>query len=137
MRITLTILFLISTMAVFGQTRPELDPRLYEVYDSTYLSRLQNELPTLIYRLNFYLDHAFYITDYPAEKGSPADLPSVEIEDTSKVNILLLEKEQILIRDFDKQSYYRINQTDQVLVFHSGKKFVEMFNEYMKEHASE
>ncbi|MCB0621381.1 MAG: hypothetical protein KDC43_10005 [Saprospiraceae bacterium] len=109
---------------------PEIDPRLYAVYDASYLSNLQKHNPTIIQRLNYYLDHAYYLTDYPAEKGEPT-FQTIAIEDLDHFNILLLEKEFGLTRNFEKQTYYLIEGTRKVLVYHSGKRFNEMLNEHL------
>lgn len=105
----------------------KIDERLYVRYDRDYLDNLQIQNPTLLQRLNFYLDNAWYITDYPKEK-TPLTYPTVTISDLANVNILRLENDQDLQRDFKKQMVYQITGTDKVLVYYSGKKFVEKFN---------
>jgi hypothetical protein len=106
------------------------DPRLYAVYDSAYLARVQREQPALLQRWNFYLDHAFLVTDYPAGKGfEPLErLPVVAIADpAAPVNILLLEKTQGLHHAWDRPVFYRINQSSRVLMYVAGKDFTLKF----------
>jgi len=108
-----------------------LDDRLHEVFDRSYLESLQTANPTLLQRWNYYLDHAWYLTDYPHGKGK-LDFPVVHIDDLEKINILQLEKEQHLQRDWRKRMKYRIEGTDKVLVYYSGEEFVQKLNQQLK-----
>ncbi len=107
------------------------DDRLYEVYEREYVDGLVNENPFLIKRWNFYLDNAFLIADEVIEKQ--ADYPSVTIADLKNINILLLEKEQKLQRDWDKPIIYKIDDTDKMLVYHAGKDFTKSLKKYLGE----
>jgi hypothetical protein len=113
-----------------AHTRLSFDHRLLAVYDADHLSTLQAENPFLIQRLNFYLDHAWYISPLPVEKITP-DMPSVKIDDLDNINILVLEKEQHLTRDWEKLMIYRIENSDKALVFLSGKEFTEQLNKHL------
>ena len=107
------------------------DNRLYDVYEKDYVDNLVNENPFLIKRWNFYLDNAFLITDEIIEKRN--NYPSVSISDINNINILLLEKEQMLQRAWDKPMIYKIRNTDKLLVYHAGKDFTK----YLKKHLGE
>lgn len=107
------------------------DERLYEVYDRDYVDGLVNENPFLIKRWNFYLDNAYMITDEVAEKNN--GYPVVTISDLHNINILLLEKEQQLQRDWDKPMIYKIRDTGKILVFHAGKDFTKSLKEHLAE----
>ena len=107
------------------------DERLYEVYERDYVDGLVSENPFLVKRWNFYLDNAFYITDEVVEKNT--GFPSVTLSDIKNINILLLEKEQKLERDWDKQMVYKIRDTNKILVYYSGKNFTESFKKYLAE----
>jgi len=107
------------------------DPRLYEVFDSAYLSRLATENPTLLQRWNYYLDNAFVISDFPEKKGDMSRYPAVQIPDTAHLNILALEKRQHLARNWDAPVFYRIEGTDQVLMYFSGKEFNRKFRRWL------
>ena len=124
-----SFLFFFSYL-LFSQEPATIDPRLFAVYDQAYLDRIQTENPFLLERLNFYLDNAWYLSDYPADKGA-MDFPSVMIEDLQSVNILLLEKEQGLHKDFLTETVYSVNGTRKVLIFRSGKEFNRMLNEHL------
>ena len=66
------------------------DERLYEVYEKDYVDGLVNDNPFLIKRWNFYLDNSYRIIK--DVEGKQVDYPSIEIENTENINILLLEK---------------------------------------------
>jgi hypothetical protein len=130
MKVTFTLCFSLISLFLGAQQEVRIDERLLAVYDAAYLERLQAENPFLLQRLNFYLDNAWYISDYPAEKGT-LSFPVVQIGDPASFNILLLEKEQVLHRDFEKESAYSINGTRKVLIFRSGREFTRMLNEHL------
>jgi hypothetical protein len=112
------------------QAVPQIDERLLEVYEIDYLQRLQASNPQVLQRLNYYLDHAYYLTEYPAEKGAP-DFPEIVIEDLQHINILRLEKEQNLRHAFDRPTQYQIKGSNQILVYYPGEKFNHQFREWM------
>ena len=126
-----TLLF--STFAA-GQSQTDkdiqIDSRLLEVYDASYLEKLKTTQPTTIQRWNFYLDNAFYIADYPKDKGA-ANFPEINIPDLSDINIFQLEAAFGMVRDFNKEMIYKIAGTDMVLVYYSGKRFTEKLNEHL------
>lgn len=110
---------------------PVPDARLYAVFDSVYLQNISRDNPTLLLRWNFYLDNAFIVSDFPAEKGNVSQYPLVEISDLRDLNILLLEKEQPLARDWQKPVFYHIEGTNKVLMYFSGKDFNRKFREWL------
>ena len=130
----LTISILLFSILSIAQTtskdKVEVDERLFEVYDKEYLTDLQTKNPNLLQRWSFSLDHSFYITEYPKEKGTP-NFPIVEISDIENVNILLLEKNQRIGKDFKKRMKYKIQGTDKILVYYSGEEFNQKLNEYL------
>ncbi len=107
------------------------DERLYEVYEREYVDGLVEENPFLIKRWNFYLDNAFLITENIPEKDN--DYPTISIKDVNNINILLLEKEQNLQRDWDKPIIYKIRGTDKILVYHAGKDFTKSLKKHLGE----
>jgi len=131
------IIFLLLTFSVLSIAQNKtkevitVDERLHEVYDQAYLTALQKNNPFLLERWSFYLDHAFYITEYPSQKGRP-DYPTIEIDDLEDFNILLLEKNQSITRDFDKRTVYKIKDSNKILVYYSGKKFNQKLNKHLK-----
>ena len=107
------------------------DERLYQVYERAYVDNLVNENPFLIKRWNFYLDNAYLIADEIQEKKN--DYPSVSISNMENINILLLEKEQKLQRDWEIPVIYKIRNTDKILVYYAGKDFTKSLKEYLGE----
>jgi hypothetical protein len=107
------------------------DIRLYAVFDSAYVENLRTANPALLLRWNFYLDNAFIVSDFPAEKGDIAQLPAVQIPDLQDLNILVLEKTQRLARDWQKPVFYRIGDSNKVLMYFSGKDFNRKFREWL------
>lgn len=110
---------------------PVPDARLYAVFDSVYLQNISRDNPTLLLRWNFYLDNAFIVSDFPPEKGNASQYPGVKISDLRDLNILLLEKEQPLARDWQKPVFYHIEGTNKVLMYFSGKDFNRKFREWL------
>jgi len=84
----------------------------------------------LIQRWNYYLDNAFDIINEAGAKQT--DYPLVNIKDIQQINILLLEKEQNLTHDFDKPTAYKIANSDQLLIYKSGKQFNKQFKSSLK-----
>jgi hypothetical protein len=123
----LTPLFCLSLKA--QQLKP--DARLYAVFDSAYLENLQTDNPTLLLRWNFYLDNAFIITDFPPKKGNIEQFPAVRIPDLGAINILALERNQRLTRDWQKPVFYRLEGADKVLMYFSGKDFNQKFQDWL------
>ncbi|MCP3929290.1 MAG: hypothetical protein GY705_09345 [Bacteroidetes bacterium] len=132
---TILIFFTLNLLAQSDKKeKPKIDNRLYEVYSENYLQRLQDENPFLIQRWNYYLDHAWYIIEYPNEKKD-AGYPSIHISNLDDFNIILLEKENRLERDFKKRKIYKIETTNKVLVFYSGEEFNKKLNKHLgREH---
>lgn len=124
--------FLLGSPMLWSQTTgtlsTDIDPRLYEVYESDYLNRIQQNHPVQLQRMNFFLDHAFYLVDYPTNKGFE-QLPSIAITDLEKINIYSLMQEFGMVRDFKTEKAYRIQGTQKALVFYSGKAFTQAFNQ--------
>lgn len=110
----------------------QFDARLLAVYDKTYLENLQSHNPMLLLRWQYYLDHAYTVLDWPVEKGDIRALPLVNIADVKKINILALEQTQPLYRDWDKPVFFRINDSQQVLMYHAGSNFNRDFQNWLQ-----
>ena len=107
-----------------------IDDRLLEIYDQTYLENLKSNNPVILERWNFYLDHAWFLADLPVGK-EVSNYKKISIPDLENINILLLEKAQGLSRDWEKFTFYRIEGTDQMLVYYPGKEFTAKLNEHL------
>jgi hypothetical protein len=106
------------------------DARLLEIFDTTYLTRLASEQPVVLRRLEYYLDHAYYITE--DAKINRANYPIVKIENVENFNIMKLERTQQLHRHPKKEISYQIEGTNKVLVYLSAEDFTAAFNKREK-----
>ena len=116
----------------FGQSKINVlqpDSRLFEAYDSAYILTLMDKNPFLIERWNFYLDNSWKVADFSPEKG--VSYESITIPDFENINILSLENTLGLKRHHELPSVYRIENTNKILVFCSGKEFIRRFNEHL------
>lgn len=121
------LLLSITSFAQGNTIKP--DARLQEIYSAEYLKSLQTNNPFLIQRWNYYLDNSYFITDIP--EGKEMDYPTVELDENQEINILKIEKEQNLSRDFKMRMYYQIKGTNRVLVFYSGERFKNKLNKHL------
>ena len=128
-------IFLFSILVYFAQAQktstPSPDERLIEAYGPDYINTLQTENPYLIKRWNFYLDNAFFITDKNADKVFTDQ--TISIADINEINILKLEKEQKMTRSWDLPIAYQIENTNKLLIYHSGKEFNKKLKAYLKQ----
>ncbi len=123
--------FSILSLAQNTQESVVPDERLFQVYEKEYIDGLVNENPFLIKRWNFYLDNAFYVTDEVIEKNN--NFPTVVISNINTINILLLEKEHKIQKDWDKLMAYKIVGTDKLLVYYAGKDFTKSLKKYLED----
>jgi hypothetical protein len=117
------------THAQSPSTPVQIDDRLYEIYEEDYLSRLLQERPFLIQRWNFYLDHAYYLTN--SEKALSGDYPTIVVKDTETINILSLMQAHQLVFDPKVETAYRIAGEEQVLVIQSSKRLIAALNKHL------
>ncbi|MEM1220623.1 MAG: hypothetical protein AAGH79_17000 [Bacteroidota bacterium] len=123
-------LFVTSSASLWAQSSestPTIDDRLYDAYEADYLERIQQNHPVQLQRMNFFLDHAYYVTDYPSGKGFE-NLPEIVINDLEKINIYNLMQAFEMTRDYETEKAYRIQGTQKALVFYTGKAFTKAFN---------
>ncbi len=139
MRRIITSLFVVVPFFLFSQktttfSTASIDPRLYAVFGKEYIEESLRSDVFSLQRWTFYLDNAYIILREPPTKdGSEGDFPTVRISNLSNINILQLEKEQDLKRDYYTEAIYRIEGTTQYLVYHSGRDFIEAFNAFRRE----
>lgn len=136
MKKTFLVILIFLPFTLFSQQNlpvsTSIDARLYEAYGKAYVDEVAQGDPFLLKRWTYYLDNAFYISDAIVSKdGTPVDYPSVSVSDLGHINILKLETEQKLKRDYYVETIYKIKGTDKFLVYHSGKNFIERLNEYL------
>ncbi len=136
MRRIITSLLVVVPFFLFSQktttfNTASIDARLYAVFGKEYIEESLRSDVFSLQRWTFYLDNAYIIVKEPPTKdGSEGGYPTVRIPNLSNLNILQLEKEQDLKRDYYTESIYRIEGTTQYLVYHSGRDFIEAFNAF-------
>ncbi len=106
------------------------DSRLSTVFSQNYLDKVAQENPVLLSKWNFYLDNAFFITDFPAGKKDEGVFESIKVEDVYNINIKKLEKELGIGPDYENQRIYKIAGTNKLLIYRSGKDFYRLYNKH-------
>jgi hypothetical protein len=107
------------------------DPRVLAAFGSKYVDEISKGDKFWLYKWNFYVQKAYYVSDSPEPKmGADFAYPEVTISDLNNINILILEKNQALDRDFHSETYYKIVGSDKYLVYRSGEYMSERFNIY-------
>lgn len=109
-------------------TTPTIDERLYEVFEVDFLERLQAQSPSQLQYYNFFLDNAYQIETLKA--GKTSTYKEVIIDDLENVNILKIIKDQQLKRDYNNRTFYKIADTNKLLVLISEKEYAKKFNQY-------
>ncbi|MCC6725712.1 MAG: hypothetical protein IT258_14480 [Saprospiraceae bacterium] len=120
----------VTAQTTLSHTATPIDSRLLALYSGEYLENLQTANPFLLKRLNFYLDNSWYLSELPADKALDSQT-TIHVDDLKDINILALEKRYDLHRDWEKQTVFKIENTDKALVLISGKKFNELLNEHL------
>jgi hypothetical protein len=117
---TLTLFALLIGMVSFAQAQQgvliKADPRLYEIFESDQVQKMEENNPNLILHYNLYLTQSYTITQLPYKQESIDLYPSLPIPDSleaDKINILLYE--------FDLNpktaTLFRWGKTDKLLKF--------------------
>jgi len=128
MKILCSCVILLISPFLFAQDT-HLLPQLKAAFEPTYLQQIQASNPILLKRWTYYATNAYYVTDQDFQKFAKK-VPSIAIKDPSNINIFLLEKQYpILKRDWHKPKAYKIKNTNKLLVYYSGKRFMEMMND--------
>ncbi|MCF8370629.1 MAG: hypothetical protein K9H64_03335 [Bacteroidales bacterium] len=108
------------------------DSRLVEAFGQSFADRLVQENSNLLVYYNFFLDNSYYITELPDDKAdffeSLTKLPIAPDTDPKNINVL---KYEIKLK-FDKETYFRMSDSNKVMVFYSGEKLNEKYNEHRR-----
>jgi len=108
------------------------DKRLIDCYDSSYIEMLQKKNPSLIMYYNFFLDSSYYVVDLPLEKQNFVNnLESLELGEDEDINCINVLKFGVKL-DFEKITFFRLGNTDKMIVFYSGEKLFEKYNDYRR-----
>lgn len=135
----LILLLVLSAFSILAQSEKNIEPkqivadaRLSEAFGNDFVERIIAENPSLVQYYNFFLDNSYYIAELPQEKTEFINsLPSLSISpqsDLSKINVLNYDVQL----NFDKETYFRMQNSNKVMVFYSGEELNEKFNAHRK-----
>ena len=129
MRIILILFINSCALLCYAQESSPVTKKLLEIYTQRDLERLENNHPTLLLRLNYYMTDAFQIID---RKDLKPDLKwEGEIDmNPDDFNILKLERDKGISPDSKKRKIYKIKNTEQALIYFSTSEFNDAFNAY-------
>ena len=125
-------LLLALTVSAQSPIPTQPDERLYEVFEADYLQRIADNFPQQIQRMNYYLDHAWYISDFV--EGKHRLDGEIDVEDVSNINIYELEKTtSSLKRSVERRMIYRIKGTNKLLIYYHTGEFLRRFRKIQAE----
>lgn len=111
MKTTLVLLLCVLISSVtFSQ---DFDKRLEKIYSTTQLKTMQKENPEQLRMLNYALDNAFYVIDFPKEKKN--ELQKTITYDLKKKASFI----ELGLTIQKENQYFKINGSDKVLVLKS------------------
>ena len=118
------------------------DARLLQVWDEETIQHHVNFSPTTIQYYNYFLDHAYFIEDFPVEKMNVyADIPNLQLKsefsnESSDFSPEGLKNLNIMKYDLsllpDRRVTYRLGNTGKIIVFYSGYEISSEFNKVRK-----
>jgi len=128
---------LIIAFLVFGYSNNPITPdsRVIDYLGLEKVEIIQKNNPELIRYYNFFLDNAYEIAKVPADKLADNNFPTLKLPlkngkvDIKKLNVLKLNIE----RKFDKQVYYKIHNSSEIIVFLSEEDFMKKYNKHREE----
>ena len=132
----LSLLLTVGWLSVQAQNSTEIlpqnpDDRLVEAFGKADVEQLEKVRPRSIAYYNFYLDHAYRIVEMPTDKSDYlASLRALDIDPNaskSEINVLKFK----LNLTHDKQTSFRMRQSNKIMVFYSGEEFNKMFEEHL------
>jgi len=112
-----------------NETKPEIDKRLYEVFEADFLEKMQQEKPHFIQFQNFYLDNSYEIVDFP--EGKTSEYPIIVIEDLENINIIALKNQDAFKTNQDYPNFYIIKDSGKMLMILSNKAYIKKLNQYL------
>lgn len=125
------LLFIVPTIIFAqGETRLTIDERLYDVFDTSFLERMQKETPAMLEYYNFFLDNVYTIQSLGENKVS--DYLKITIDDIEDMNILKIITDYEIKRDYNNQIIYQIEDSDKLLILISEKELAKKFNKHTR-----
>lgn len=118
---------------------PNIDPRLFDVYSSDQIAKMQADQPQTLAYLNYYVQNGYFIMDdVPVIKMiGLIDISTIKntrtgerisADEVEKVNLLLLS----IKREQDEALIYKVSGANKVIVFRAPKEVINEFNQISK-----
>lgn len=120
-----------ATWSQDNNSNPQISPdvRLAEAFGTEFTDRLMHEKPNLVIYYNLFLDSSYYITELPVDKSDFLEsikvLPIDPTTDPKDINVLKYE----LKLKFDTEMYFRMSESNKVMVFYSGEELTKKYND--------
>jgi hypothetical protein len=111
------------------------DVRVIDYLGKEKVDFIQKNNPELIRYYNFFLDNAYAISTVPSDKLADNNFPTLSLPikngkvDTKSLNILKLN----IQRKFDEAVYFKIKNSNEIIVFLSEKDFMVKYNKHREE----
>lgn len=133
MKFVVIVFGLFIHISLIGQSAADVvpDKRLLDVYTPEYINNLSAKSPHLIQRLNYYLDHSYYVSKVHKHKRTNV-MDTIKIQDLEDINILALERDLGIGADRDEFTSYKIEGSDLFLIYLSAKRFTESYNKHFR-----
>jgi len=138
-KIILLLSLILMGIGAFSQTLP-IDSRLYAKYSEEDLLNMQQNLPSKLEYLNWFVENSYVIKDVANPEG--LNYPKLKYLDKetkmlgSEVNEYDAENFNIMEFGFEisqkSSNVYLIGNTGKLLVFYSGKDLTNLYNEYRR-----
>ena len=138
----LLLLTLIVRIDVYGQntTPSNTDFRIVETYGVDYVNRMDLESPNRLTYLTYFLEHSYFIMDYPKGK-TYEDINSIPDKNGVVGNLIIdinnLSAFNVLNYNFTREqktrTFYKIVNTGKMIVFYSQDEFLKNYNEFLSE----
>jgi len=134
-KITFTSTLILGFLLFSSFTKVIPDARLVDYLGEEKLAILQKNDPDIIVYYNYFLDNSYIIQTLPADKLKGGNYKTLNLPlrggkvDTKKLNVLKLD----IQRKYDQRVYYKIADSQEVLIFLSEKEFMKKYNAYRKQ----
>ncbi|MEM7106014.1 MAG: hypothetical protein AAF502_22955 [Bacteroidota bacterium] len=125
----LFVLPLIGFSQTSGLSTQTLDQRLIDAFEPEYLQNLQSSNAFLIEYYTIFLDHGYEIQEFPEGKLAHMESVDIEAEELENFNVLHVIRKYELERSSQAFKYYRLGDTQKVLVLYSEDHFAKKLNE--------
>jgi len=111
------------------------DKRVVDFLGNEKLEIIQKNNPDLIIYYNFFLDNAYIISEVPNDKHNDNNFQELTLPlkggkvDKKKLNILKLN----IQRKFDESVYFKVKNSNEIIVFISEQEFIKKYNKHREE----